>query len=105
MMDSPETFAAAPEFIPYDAADAIASPDDVRLHLEAAFEDGSPSVIAQMIGAVARSNGMAELARQTGLSRESLYRALSVKGNPTLSTLVQVLDAMGYRLSIAEKAD
>jgi probable addiction module antidote protein len=92
------------EFTLYDAADSILSPEDVRAHLAAAFEDGSPGVIAQMIGAVARSKGMGEVAAQTGLNRESLYRALSPKGNPTLSTTLQVLDALGYKLSLSAKS-
>ena len=84
----------------YDPAEFIATEEDVVLHLEAAFEDGHPSVISDMIGAVARSKGMADVAARTGLSRESLYRALSPKGNPKLSTLVEVLAALGLRLSV-----
>ena len=84
----------------YDPAEYITTEEDVVLHLEAAFEDGDPGVISDMIGAVARSQGMADIATKTGLSRESLYRALSPKGNPKLSTLVEVLAALGLRLSV-----
>ena len=84
----------------FDPAEYIKTEEDVILHLEAAFEDGDPAVISDMIGAVARSQGMAEVAVKTGLSRESLYRALSPKGNPKLSTLVEVLAALGMRLSV-----
>jgi probable addiction module antidote protein len=89
----------------FDPAEYILTEEDVVLHLEAAFEDGHPSVISQMIGAVARSQGMAEIAAKTGLSRESLYRALSNKGNPKLTTLVEVLAALGLRLSVVPMAD
>ena len=86
----------------HDAADYIKTADDAVLHLEAAFEDGDPRVIAEMLGAVARSKGMSQIAEATGLSRESLYRALSAKGNPTLSTTLRVLKALGLRLTVAE---
>jgi probable addiction module antidote protein len=84
----------------YDPAEYIVTEEDVILHLEAAFEDGHPGVISEIIGAVARSQGMAVIAAKTGLSRESLYRTLSPKGNPKLSTLVEVLAALGLRLSV-----
>lgn len=87
-------------FREFDATNYINTAEDVVLHLEAAFEDGHPNVISEMIGAVARSQGMADVAAKTGLSRESLYRALSPKGNPKLSTLVEVLAALGLRLSV-----
>ena len=87
-------------FREFDAANYINTAEDVVLHLEAAFEDGHPNVISEMIGAVARSQGMADVAAKTGLSRESLYRALSPKGNPKLSTLIEVLAALGLRLSV-----
>jgi probable addiction module antidote protein len=87
----------------HDAADHIATAEDAIFHLEAAFEDGDPRVIAEMLGAVARSRGMSEVAAAAGLSRESLYRALSAKGNPTLSTTLRVLKALGLRLMVAER--
>lgn len=85
----------------HDAADYIETAEDARLHLEAAFEDGDPAVIAEMIGAIARSKGMSKVAEETGLSRESLYRALSAEGNPTLSTTLSVLRALGLRLTVS----
>jgi len=85
----------------YDAANYIESPEDAVLLLEAAFEDGDAAVIAEAIGAVARSKGMSQVAQDTGLSRESLYRALSADGNPTLSTTLNVLNALGLRLSVS----
>lgn len=87
-------------FKPYDVADYINTPEDIVAYLDAAFEDGDPAVISAMIGAVARSKGMSAIAEQTGRSREALYRALSAEGNPTLSTLIDVLKALGLRLSV-----
>ena len=63
-----------------------------------------PRVILGALGAVARAKGMTELAKQAGMSRESLYRALSKDGNPQLSTVMKVLDAMGYRLDVKSTA-
>jgi probable addiction module antidote protein len=86
----------------HDAANYIESDKDAFLLLEAALEDGEPSVIAEAIGAIARYKGMGEVAGATGLSRESLYKALSATGNPTLSTVMGVLKALGFRLTVAE---
>jgi probable addiction module antidote protein len=86
----------------FDAANYVQTAEDAAFLLEAAFEDGDPGVIAEAIGAIARSRGMTEVAETTGLSRESLYRALSANGNPTLSTTLQVLKALGLKLTVAE---
>jgi probable addiction module antidote protein len=85
----------------HDAANYVESAENAVLHLEAALEDGDPRVVAEMIGAIARSRGM-QVAEATGLSRESLYRALSAKGNPTLSTTLRVLKALGLRLTVTK---
>jgi probable addiction module antidote protein len=86
---------------PHDAANYVENAEDAVLLLEAALEDGDPRVVAEAIGAIARSKGMAEVAEATGLSRESLYRALSANGNPTLSTTLEVLRALNLRLTVA----
>ena len=88
----------------HDPANYIETPEDALFLLEAAFEEGETGVIAEAIGAVARSKGMSEIAEATGLSRESLYRALSANGNPTLSTTLEVLKALGLRLTVTEDA-
>jgi probable addiction module antidote protein len=90
----------ATDLRPFDPATSMATLDDVVAHLDAAFEDGDPRVIAEMIGAAARSKGMSAVARGAGLSRESLYRALGPDGNPTLTTTVAVLGALGLRLAV-----
>lgn len=85
---------------PFDAADHIKTSEDVAYALEAALEDGDPGVINEMIGAVARSKGMSAIAAETGLSRESLYRALSADGNPSFANALAVLRACGLRLRV-----
>ncbi|KTE40097.1 MULTISPECIES: addiction module antidote protein [unclassified Sphingopyxis] len=88
----------------FDPANHIETPEDIRFYLEAAMEGNDPKHIARALGDVARSKGMSELARQTGLGRQALYTALSENGNPTLETLMAVLDALGLQLSVQPKA-
>ncbi|MGF6229708.1 putative addiction module antidote protein [Inquilinus ginsengisoli] len=84
---------------PYDSARYPDTPDAQAEYLTAAFETGDPGFIAEAIGTVARARGMTQIAKDAGLSRESLYRALSSGGNPELGTVMRVLQAMGLRLS------
>jgi probable addiction module antidote protein len=67
-------------------------------YLEAALEDGDPRVVAAALGDIARAKGMTQVARDTGLGRESLYKALSPDGNPELATLLKVVAALGLQL-------
>ncbi len=83
---------------PYDAAELLRTDADVAAYLEAALDDGDPSVIAQVLGNIARARGMAEIARVTGLGRESLYKALAPDGNPKLATVLKVVKALGIKL-------
>jgi len=93
---------------PFDAANYLQTAQDVADYLDAVMEDSlehdDTSLIAAALGDVARANGMAEIAERTGLSRESLYRALSADGNPTLSTLQGVLKTLGLRLAVVPAA-
>ncbi|TSD90113.1 putative addiction module antidote protein [Mycobacterium sp. KBS0706] len=84
---------------PYDSARYLDTPDTQAEYLTAAFETGDPGFIAEAIGTVARARGMTQIARDAGLSRESLYRTLSSGGNPELGTVMRVLQAMGLRLA------
>ncbi len=67
-------------------------------YLEAAFEEGDVSLIAAALGDIARAKGMTDVAREAGLGRESLYKALSPDGNPELRTIMRVMEALGLRL-------
>lgn len=87
----------------WDIVDHLRNEDDMALYLEACFEEdpGDGSLIRAALGDLARARGMAQLARDTGLSREGLYKALSKEGNPEFSTVVKVIHALGLRLHAA----
>jgi probable addiction module antidote protein len=87
--------------IAWDAAAYLKSDDDIAHYLEAAFEDGDPSLVAAALGDVARAKGMAQIAQAAGLGRESLYKALSKEGNPEFSTVLKVMHALGLKLRVA----
>jgi len=89
---------------PFDPADYLWSEDDILDYLKIWMEDGSPQEIARAIGDVARSKGMSEIARKAGVGRQALYNSLSGNGNPTLETLVGVLNALGLELTVQRRA-
>ncbi|MEW6688524.1 MAG: addiction module antidote protein [Pseudomonadota bacterium] len=82
----------------WDAAAHLKTEADVVAYLEAALEDGDPALVAAALGDIARAKGMSEVAREAGLGRESLYKALSTDGNPEFSTVLKVVKALGLRL-------
>ena len=86
---------------PWDAAEVLNTPADIAAYLDAYLEDGTPEELLRAVNTIARSRGMTALARETGISREALYRAFSESGNPTLDTLLRVLKAFGVRLAVA----
>ena len=83
---------------PWDAADYLETREDVIAYLDAALEDGDPKLIAAVLGDIARAEGMTHIANETGLGRESLYKALSAEGNPEFATILKVTRAIGLRL-------
>lgn len=87
--------------IPWDTADHLRTAEDIAAYLEAAFEDGDPEIIANALGTIARAQGMTEIARRTGLGRQSLYKALSGEGHPKFATVLKVVQALGLKLTIA----
>jgi probable addiction module antidote protein len=86
----------------YDVAEHLRTPEEMAAYLDAclAESDGDPSLVAKALGDIARAKGMSALARETGLGRESLYKALSADGNPQLSTILKVAKALGLELSV-----
>lgn len=84
---------------PYDPAEDLVSDQGIADFMAGAFETNDPAFIAHALGIVARAKGMAQIARQTGLSREQLYRSFSAEGNPTLRTTLAVMKALGIELS------
>jgi probable addiction module antidote protein len=85
---------------PFDPANYLDSDKAITAYMSEALDTNDPAFIADALGVVARARGMSQVARDTGLSRESLYRALSAEGNPELSTLLRVVGALGLRLSV-----
>lgn len=79
-------------------ADNIETAEDVLIYLSTALEEGEPADVINVIGAIARSKGMTQLAKQIGVSREALYNSLSEKGNPSFSTVFNILRSMGITL-------
>jgi probable addiction module antidote protein len=84
---------------PWDAAEHLETEEDMAAYLDAALQDGDPGVIVAAIGDIARAQGMAKIAREAGVGRESLYKALSVNGNPEFATVLKVVRALGLQLS------
>ena len=82
----------------WDAAEYLDTPKAIVAYLEAAFEDGDPALVAAALGDIARAKGMTQLARQAGVTREALYKALSPSGDPRLSTFLGVLKALGIKI-------
>jgi probable addiction module antidote protein len=85
----------------WDAADHLNTKEDIAGYLDAVLEDGDPALLKAALGDIARSKGMTEIAKEAGLSRSSLYKALSPNGNPEFATVASVLKALGLRLSVA----
>jgi probable addiction module antidote protein len=95
--------------LPYDVAETLRTPDEMAAYLEACIEesDGDAAFIAKALGDIARAQGMTQIARQTGLSRESLYKALSGDRSPSFHTVLKVISALGLKLSagVQEKTE
>lgn len=82
----------------WDVAEHLETEADMAAYLEAVLEDGDSSLVAAALGDIARAQGMSAIARKTGMGRESLYKALSSKGNPELETVLKVVRALGLKL-------
>lgn len=89
-------------FSRWDAADYLKSDEDIAAYLQACLEEApdDPAFIAAMLGDVARARGMVQLAKETGLTREGLYKALSKDGNPNFGTVLKVLHALGLKITL-----
>ncbi len=91
---------------PYDVAEHLRTAEEMAAYLEACIEEApsDAAFVAKALGDVARARGMSEVAGAAGLSRESLYKALSGDRNPTLDTVLKILDALGLRVSFQPEA-
>ena len=85
---------------PFDMANYLRDEAEVVEYLRQVLEDGDPSELAAALGDIARARGMTQLARDTGLSRESLYKSLSGERAPSSETLFKVIHALGFKLSL-----
>ena len=85
---------------PFDPAAYLDSDEARAVYLSEAFETGDVGFISDALGVVARAQGMTGIAKETDLSREALYRALSINGNPELSTVLKVTTALGLKLTV-----
>jgi probable addiction module antidote protein len=88
----------------FDPAKYLNSVEEIIAYLDAAMEDNDPAHIARALGDIARSEGMTEISRRTGLGRQALYTALSEQGNPTLETVTSIIASLGLRLSVRKAA-
>lgn len=86
---------------PFDASEFLTNPDAQAELISDALDTGDAAYIAHALGVVAKAKGMANVAKEAGVTREALYKALSEKGDPRLSTLLGVVKALGIRLSAA----
>jgi probable addiction module antidote protein len=92
----------ARKFSHYDSADYLETEEDIRLYLEACQEEGGddPAFIAHALGVIARARNMTQVARDAGLTRAGLYKALSPDGNPSFATVSKVAKALGLKITV-----
>jgi probable addiction module antidote protein len=85
---------------PWDPAEHLKTDEDMAAYLEAALEEGDPALVTAALGDIARAKGMTHVAREAGLGRESLYKALSPAGNPAFAAILKVVNALGLQLHV-----
>ena len=100
MRKAPTLKSKATKTLPYDVAEQLRTPEEMAAYLDAWLEEAPDDAagIARALGDIARAKGMTQVAKDAGLSRESLYRALSADGNPSFATVLKVARALGFRL-------
>ena len=87
-----------PKVRPFDGSRYLNTDGRIAAVLDEALSSGDPTFFAVTLGEIARARGMTQLARETGLAREALYRALSAEGNPEMATVMKVVQALGFQL-------
>lgn len=88
----------------FDTAEFLSTEEEIAAYLEEALSEGDPKLVVKALGTIAKARGMAQIAKQTGLRRESLYKALSPEGNPEFSTVLKVVKALGIQLHAVPQA-
>ncbi|MDX2425104.1 MAG: putative addiction module antidote protein [Cycloclasticus sp.] len=88
----------------WNSADHLQSDEDIKLYLEACFEEAGddPAFIVHALGVIARAKNMSQLSRDTGITREGLYKALSDDGNPSFATVTKVAKALGLQITVQQ---
>lgn len=84
----------------FDVADYLRTEKDIAGYLSAVLEDGDPALFIAAIGDIAKAKGMSEIARKSGVTRESLYRALKIEARPRFETVAKVVHALGMKLTV-----
>jgi probable addiction module antidote protein len=92
------------KFSHYETAEYLETEEDIRHYLEACQEDGDPALIAAALGDIARARNMSQLAKEAGMTRAGLYKALSATGNPSFATVAKVAKALGLKITIEPAA-
>ena len=82
----------------WDSAEHLRTEEDIAAYLDAVLEENDPALVTHALGVIARAKGMSQIARETGLGRESLYKALSSEGHPEFTTVLKVIKALGLQL-------
>ncbi|MCX6054821.1 MAG: putative addiction module antidote protein [Chloroflexi bacterium] len=82
----------------WDASEHLETDEDISIYSQAALEGGDPALISAVLGDIAKAKGMTQIAKKTGMSRTSLYKALSPEGHPEFATILKVLDALDLKL-------
>ena len=90
----------AEKFSRWDSAEYLKTDEDIAQYLEAALEEDDPAFFAQALGVVARARGMTQVAKDAGVTREGLYKALSLDGNAEFATIYKVARALGVRFHV-----
>ena len=85
----------------WDASEYLDSPEMIHEYLKAAFEEEDIKLLLTAIGNVAKAKGMSEIAKETNLSRQNLYKALSANSSPKFETVKKIIEALGYKLALA----
>jgi probable addiction module antidote protein len=84
----------------FDVVDYLKTEEDIAGYLTAVLEDGDPALFVAAIGDIARAKGMSEIAKKSGVTRESLYRSLKIEARPRFETVTRVIHALGMKLSV-----
>ncbi|QWD74529.1 putative addiction module antidote protein [Polynucleobacter sp. TSB-Sco08W16] len=87
-------------FSKFDVVDYLKTEKDIAGYLSAVLEDGDPALFVAAIGDIAKAKGMTEIAKKSGVTRESLYRALKIEARPRFETVAKVVHALGMKLSV-----